>query len=125
MPKDAGYGHVCTIDPNGPLMNRIKEVFETKTQKTQLKGLTESEVLWCSFQGNADAMQTAIDKGDLKEHNCFFYWHSDIHEHTRGGTDRIKFGAQSMTIEDKDKVLESLDFASWAAWGTTSSNHMS
>ena len=57
VPKDAGYGHICTTDLNGPLMTRIKEVFETKQERVQMKGLTESEALYCNFQGNEDSMQ--------------------------------------------------------------------
>ena len=57
VPKDASYGHVCTIDSNGPLMNRVKAMFEIKQHTVQLKGVSESECLWKTFQGNADAMQ--------------------------------------------------------------------
>ena len=121
VPKDAGYGHVCTIDPNGPLMNRIKSVFEIKQKKVQMKGLTESEALWTSFHGNEDAMQKAIAKGDLKEMNGMYYWHRDIHEHITGGKDNIKFGGEphAMTFEDKEKMYELLDYAPWAKWSTT------
>jgi hypothetical protein len=122
VPKDAGYGHICTIDPNGPLMTRIKEVFEVKQKKTQMKGLTESEALWTSFHGNEDAMQKAIAKKDLKEMNGMYYWHRDIHEHITGGKDQIKFGGgepRAMTLEDKEKMMELLDDAPWAKWGTT------
>ena len=81
VPKDAGYGHVCTIDPNGLLTKRIRDVFEVKQKKVQMKGLTESEALWSCFHGNEDAMQKAIAKGDLREMNGMYYWHRDIHEH--------------------------------------------
>ena len=125
VPKDAGYGHICTIDPNGPLMNRVKEAFEVKQKKVQMKGLTESEVLWSNFHGNEDAMQKAIAKRDLKEVNGMFYWHRDIHEHITGSKDRLKFGGgepHAMTLEDKEKMMELLDYAPWANWGATPNN---
>ena len=68
VPRDACYGHVCTLDPNGPMMHRIKTVFEVKQKKVQMKGLTESEVLWNSFQGNEDAMQKSHTKRRLEGH---------------------------------------------------------
>ena len=30
MPRDARYGHICKVDPNGPVMHRIRGVFEIK-----------------------------------------------------------------------------------------------
>ena len=125
VPLDAGYGHVCNVDPNGPLMNRIREVFEIKQKKVQMKGLTESEVLWNSFQGNEAAMQKAIDKSDLKVVNGMYYWHRDIHERITGGKDKFKFGKKEphvMTVEDRDKMMELLDYAPWAQWGATPNN---
>ena len=103
-------------------MMRIKEVFEIKQKKVQMKGFTKSEVLWCSFHGNEAAMQQAIDKGDLKVVNGMYYWHRDIHEHITGGKDNFKFEPQAMTREDKGKMLELLDYAPWAQWGTTQIN---
>ena len=38
VPKDAGYGHICQVDPNGPLMNRIRNVFEIKQTKDADEG---------------------------------------------------------------------------------------
>ena len=32
-PKDAVYGHICKVDPNGPLMQRVRESFEIQTIK--------------------------------------------------------------------------------------------
>ena len=125
VPKDAGYAHICTIDPNGLLMNRIKEVFEIKQKKVQMKGLTESEVLYSSFHGNEDAMHKAITKGDLKFMNGMYYWHRDIHEHITGGKDKLKFGGgepHAMTLEDKEKMIELLDYAPWAKWGVAPNN---
>ena len=72
VPKQAGYGHICTINPNGQLMKRIKEVFEYKQKKVQTKGMTYSEVLWTNFQGNEVAMKDAIARGDLKEENGMY-----------------------------------------------------
>ena len=124
VPRDACYGHVCTLDPNGPMMHRIKEVFEVKQKKVQMKGLTESEVLWNSFQGNEDAMQKAIQKGDLKVINGMYYWHRDIHEHITGGKDKFNFKTDphQPTLEDKEKMMELLDYAPWAKWGTGNNN---
>jgi hypothetical protein len=122
VPKDASYGHVCTIDPNGPMMNRIKQVFEIKQKKVQMKGLTKSEALWSSFQGNKDAMQEAIDEGDLKLKDGMYYWRRDIHEHITGGKDTIAFGSGEMTNADKEKMIELLDFAPWAKWGAEKTN---
>ena len=122
VPRDAGYGYVIsTIDENGPLMNRIKSAFEIKQKKVQMKGLTESEVLWSSFHGNEDAMQKAIDKGDLKVVNGMYYWHRDVHEHIKGGKDNFQFGGEphAMSLEDKEKMMELLGYAPWAEWSTT------
>ena len=30
VPKDATYGHIIKVDPNGSVMNRIRQVFEVK-----------------------------------------------------------------------------------------------
>ena len=121
VPRSAGYGHVCTIDQNEPLLNRIKSAFEIKQKKVQMKGLTESEALWSSFHGNEDAMQKAIDKGDLKVINGMYYWRRDIHEHIKGGKDNFQFGGEphAMSLEDKEKMMELLDYAPWAKWSTT------
>ena len=35
VPNDAGYGHVCKIDPNGEVMNRIRTVWEIKQKEIQ------------------------------------------------------------------------------------------
>ena len=120
VPKNAGYGHICTIEPNEPLTNKIKEVVEIKKKKVQMKGLTESEVRYCSFHGKEDAMQKAIPKGDIKVINGMYYWHKDTHEHFTGGTDKFMFGGgepHAMTLEDKEKMLELLDYAPWANLG--------
>ena len=63
----------------------------------------------------------AIAKGDLKVINGMYYWHRDIHEHITGGKDKFKFGGEThaMTLEDKEKMMELLDYAPWAKWSTT------
>ena len=66
VPKNASYGHICKVDATGPLMQRIKDVFEVKQRKKQMKGLTGSEMLWENFQGNEEAMQAAIDKNHIQ-----------------------------------------------------------
>ena len=33
VPRDATYGHICKVDPTGPLMQRIRNVWETKQKK--------------------------------------------------------------------------------------------
>ena len=90
-----------------------------------MKGFIESEALWSSFHGNAEAMQKAIDKGDLKVDNGMYYWHRNIHEHIKGGKDNIKFGGgepHAMTLQDKEKMMELLDYAPWVEWGATPNN---
>ena len=121
VPKNAAYSHLCQVDPNGPLMRRIKEVFEVKQKKVQMKGLTESECLWASFHGNEGAMKKAIAKGDLRQENGMFYWHREIHEHIMGGRDNLKLGGepQHMSMDDKEKMMELLDYAPWAKWSCT------
>ena len=122
VPKSAGYSHVCTIDPDGPLMNKVKEVFEIKHHKVQMKGFTESEVLFKQMNGNEGAMEKALAKGHLKFVNGMYYWHRDIHEHTKGGKFTMKFGGgepHAMTLDDKDKMMELLDYAPWANWVAT------
>ena len=57
VPKSVGYGHVCTINPNGLLIKRIKDVFGVKQKKVQMKGLTYSECLWSCSHGNEDAIK--------------------------------------------------------------------
>ena len=54
--------------------------------------------------------------------NGLYYWHRDIHEHISGGKDGIKFGGGDMTMQDKDKMMELLDFAPWVEWGATPNN---
>jgi hypothetical protein len=56
VPRDATYGSICKVDPTGPLMQKIRTVWQTKQKKIQLKGMSESEMLWKSFQGNQAAM---------------------------------------------------------------------
>ena len=57
-----------------------------------MKGLSESEMLWGSFQGNEQPMQDAIDKGHIQVRDGMYYWAREIHEHTKGGNDSFKFG---------------------------------
>ena len=38
VPKDATYGHLCKVDANGPLMNRIRNVFEIRQKKCRGRG---------------------------------------------------------------------------------------
>lgn len=90
-----------------------------------MKGLTFSEALWSCFQGNEAGMQKAITKGDLRVLNGMYYWHMDIHEHITGGKDTMQFGKgepHAMTQQDKEKMLELLDYAPWAKWSTTPNN---
>ena len=120
VPKTAGYNHICTIDPNGSIMTRIKDVFEVKQKKVQLKGMTESEMLWTNFQGNEQGMQRAIDKGDIKVINDMYYWKREIHEQITGGKYTMRFGGgdqpAAMSQEDFSRMMELLDFAPWAKW---------
>ena len=66
VPKDAKYGHVCRVDQNGPLMTTIRSAIEIEPKKMQVKGMSESDMLWKSFQGNEEAMQKAVQKGHIK-----------------------------------------------------------
>ena len=52
VPKNADYRNVCNADVNGPLMQRIRNVFEIKQRRVQMHGVTESEMLHDSFHGN-------------------------------------------------------------------------
>ena len=64
-------------------------------------------------------------KGDLKEKNGMYYWQRDIHEHITGGKDTMQFGTgepHAMTEEEKEKMMELLDYAPWATWGATPNN---
>ena len=90
-----------------------------------MKGLTYSEVLWNSFQGNEKAMEKAMEKEDLKLLNGMYYWKRDIHEHITGGKDSFKIGKKdpsAMTIEDRDKMLELMDYAPWVQFGVTANS---
>ena len=83
--------------------------------------MTRSEVLWNSFQGNATAMEEAIEAKDLQFMNGMYYWHRDIHEHITGGKDMFHIGKKegyAMGLEDRDKMIELLDFAPWAQCST-------
>ena len=54
-----------------------------------------------------------------------YYFHRDIHEHITGGKDQFKIGKNdpnTMTLDDKDKMMELLDYAPWASWGVTPNN---
>ena len=87
-----------------------------------MKGMTRSEVLWNSFQGNATAMQEAIDDKDRQFMNGMYYWHRDIHEHITGGKDKFHFGKKeghAMGLEDRDKMIQLLDYAPWVQWSVT------
>ena len=72
VPRDATYGHICKVDPTGPMMQRIRNVWETKQTKIQPKGMSESEMLWKYFQGNEIAMKCAIDKGHIQVSNDMY-----------------------------------------------------
>ena len=100
-------------------MQRVRNVWETKQKKIQLKGMSESEMLWKSFQGNEVAMQSAIDKGHIQVQNDMYIWQREIHEHISGGTDSYSSGPQQMTQQDMQKLLELLHFAPWADWAVT------
>jgi hypothetical protein len=116
VPRDATYGHICKVDPTGSLMQRVRNVWETKQKKIQLKGMSESEMLWKSFQGNEVAMQSAIDKGHIQVQNDMYIWQREIHEHISGGTDSYSSGPQQMTQQDMQKLLELLHYAPWVDW---------
>ena len=54
-----------------------------------------------------------------------YYWQRDIHEHIVGGRDTMHFGSGEphiMTYEDKEKMMELMDYAPWAQWGATANN---
>jgi hypothetical protein len=115
VPRDATYGHICKVDPTGPLMQRIRNVWETKQKNIQLKGMSESEMLWKSFQGNEIAMKCAIDKGHIQVSNDGMYiWQREIHEHISGGTDTYTSGPQQAPVDQK--LLELLQYAPWVDW---------
>jgi hypothetical protein len=116
VPRDATYGSICKVDPTGPLMQRIRTVWQTKQKKIQLKGMSESEMLWKNFQGNQAAMKLAIDKGDLQVSNNMYIWQREIHEHISGGTDSYTTGPQLMTQQDAQKLLELMQYAPWVDW---------
>ena len=125
VPKNASYGHVCKIDATGPVMQRIKTVFEVRQRKEQMKGLTESEMLWKDFHGNDKAMQDAIDKNHIQVMSDMYYWKRDIHEHITGGKESFKFGGgepQQMSQKDMDRMRDLLNFAPWAEWSATPGN---
>ena len=115
VPRDATYGHICKVDPTGPLMQRIRNVWETKQKKIQLKGMSESEMLWKYFQGNEIAMKCAIDKGHIQVSNDGMHiWQREIHEHITGGTDTYTSGPQQAPVDQK--LLELLQYAPWVDW---------
>ena len=90
-----------------------------------MKGVSESEMIWKSFQGNEEAMQQAIVKGDIQVKHGMYYWTRDIHEHITGGKDSYQFGGggpQHMSQQDMHRFMELLNFAPWAEWGTTPNN---
>ena len=64
VPRSAGYGHICNIDPDGQPMKKVRDIFEIKQRKVQMVGLAESEMLHKEWQGNSQGMQKAIGKGD-------------------------------------------------------------
>ena len=83
-------------------------------KKIQLKGLSQSEMLWKSFQGNEVAMQVAIDKGHIQVSNDMYIWQREIHEHSSGGTDTYTSGPQHAPVDEK--LLEMLQYAPWVDW---------
>ena len=122
VPKDAKYGHVCKVDQDGPLMKRIRTAFEIKQKNIQVKGMSESEMLWSSFHGNAEAMNRAIEKGHIKVKDDMFFWTREFHEHITGGKDSYSTGPQAMTQDDMQKLLELLNYAPWANWAVSPNN---
>ena len=95
-----------------PMDHRCPE----SNKKVQMKGVSESEMLWKSFQGNDEAMQKAIDKGDIQVKHGKFYWTRDIHEHITGGKDSWKCGGgepEHMSQQDMQRFMELLNFAPW------------
>ena len=81
VPKYATNGTILKVDPNGTVMEKIRTACEIKQKMVQMKGMSDSEMLWGSFHGNEDAMQKAIAKGDLQVINGMYYWHRNMHEH--------------------------------------------
>ena len=53
-------------------MKIIKDVFEVKQKKVQMKGMTYSQVLWTNFHGNEVAMKDSIARGCRKEKKTSF-----------------------------------------------------
>ena len=120
VPKNAAYSHVIKLDPQGPQMIRLRSMFDIKQRRVQMKGCTESEVLWRDFHNNKEGMKDAIAKGDLKKMNGMYYWHRDIHERISGGKDNFNLGGgEPHALEDNDKILELLEWAPLVKWGTS------
>jgi hypothetical protein len=127
VPKNAHYGTVVNIDPNGKKMQKIRSAFEIKQKRVQMKGMCETEMLWGTFQGNKEAMKNAISTGEIKVKDNdqgmpMYYWVREHHEHIKGGSDSFTWGKgedHAMTNEDLQKLVEMCDWAPWAQWCTT------
>ena len=118
VPKDAKYGYMCRVDPNGPLMQRVRNVFEVKQRNQQMVGLSKSEML-LQWKGNKQGMQEAIDEGDIQVSDGFYYWKRDIHDHITGGKQTFVFGGgdpRDMTQQDFGHMMSLLNNAPWADW---------
>ena len=60
-------------------MTKIRSAFETKQKNVQVKGMSGSEMLWSSFQGNEEAMSKAIEKGHIKVKDEMYFWTREFH----------------------------------------------
>ena len=106
--KNAPYGHICRVDPDGRLMQRIRKVFEVKQRNQQMVGLTESEMLHKEWQGNIQGMQKAIEKQDIVVKDGFCYWKRGTHEHITGGKQTFHFDGgdpRIMSQEDSGNMM--------------------
>ena len=127
VPRDAAYGTIVTIDPNGRQMEKIRTAFQIRQKRFQMKGMTESEMLYGSFQGNKAAMKEAIAKNHIlvKENEqglTMYYWSREHHEVITGGKESFTHGKgekHNMTEAEFDKFVGVLEFAPWATWSTT------
>lgn len=120
VPKDASYGHIIKSYEGGALVQHMKDIFQTKQRKHHIIGISESEMRYTHFQGNKEALQGAIEKGDVTVRGKYYYWERNIHEHITGGKQTFNFGGgnpKHMSQQDMQAMLQLLNFAPWAGWG--------
>ena len=92
-----------------------------------MKGMTESEMRYGSFQGNRAAMNGAIAKNHIlvkenEQGNTMYYWSREHHEVITGGKESVKNEKgekHNITDAEFDKFMGVLDFAAWATWSAT------